>query len=236
LTDKSLSPTVGERARVRGECTRPTLPAGLSLRREREARGREREEKDTMPTHTLIRAEGLPEPISHYSDAVRAGDTIYVSGQASVDADGNLVGAGDVVAQARQVLENMKTVLAAAGATLDDVVKVTVYLANRDDRPKVNEVRKEYFKANRPASTLIEISRFAIEGMLIEIEAVAVAREEERPARKSTARRQEFAGYMIDFKGCTESLEQLFGTRDLSPSEMIRKLWAYIKRKKLARS
>jgi 2-iminobutanoate/2-iminopropanoate deaminase len=130
-----------------------------------------------MPTHTLIRAEGLPEPISHYSDAVRAGDTIYVSGQASVDADGNLVGAGDVVAQAGRVLENMKTVLAAAGATLDDVVKVTVYLADRDDRPKVNEVRKKYFKANRPASTLIEISRFAIEGMLIEIEAVAVVRE-----------------------------------------------------------
>lgn len=127
-----------------------------------------------MPPHTLIRAEGLSVPISHYSDAVRAGNTIYVSGQASLDANGNLVGRGDVVAQTRQTLENMKTVLAAAGATLDDVVKVTVYLANRDDRPKVNEVRKEYFKANRPASTLIEISRFAIEGMLIEIEAIAV--------------------------------------------------------------
>lgn len=129
-----------------------------------------------MPPHTLIRAEGLSEPISHYSDAVRSGNTIYVSGQASLDANGNLVGRGDVVAQTRQTLENMKTVLAAAGATLDDVVKVTVYLANRDDRPKVNEVRKECFKANRPASTLIEISRFAIEGMLIEIEAIAVVK------------------------------------------------------------
>lgn len=126
--------------------------------------------------HTLIRAPGLSEPISHYSDAVRAGNTIYVSGQASLDARGKLVGPGDVVAQARQTLENMKAVLKAAGATLDDVVKVTVYLADRDDRPKVNEVRKEYFKANRPASTLIEISRFAIEGMLIEIEAIAVVK------------------------------------------------------------
>ena len=129
-----------------------------------------------MPTHTLIRAEGLSEPISHYSDAVRAGNTIYVSGQASLDKNGNLVGPGDVVAQTRQVLENMKTVLAAAGGTLDDVVKVTVYLANRDDRPKVNEVRKKYFKGNRPASTLVEISRFAIEGMLVEIEAIAVVK------------------------------------------------------------
>jgi reactive intermediate/imine deaminase len=124
--------------------------------------------------HQLIRAQGLSEPISHYSDAVVAGKTIYVSGQASLDAQGRLVGEGDVVRQTRQVLENMQTVLRAAGATLDDVVKVTVYLKNRDDRAKVNEVRKEYFKANKPASTLIEINRFAIEGMLIEIDAVAV--------------------------------------------------------------
>jgi 2-iminobutanoate/2-iminopropanoate deaminase len=127
-------------------------------------------------THTLIRAPGLSEPISHYSDAVRAGNTIYVSGQASLDADGRLVGAGDVVAQTRQTLENMKRVLAAAGAALDDVVKVTVYLADRDDRPKVNEVRREYFQDNRPASTLVEISRFAIEGMLVEIDAIAVVK------------------------------------------------------------
>jgi reactive intermediate/imine deaminase len=122
----------------------------------------------------LIRAPGLSEPISHYSDAVVAGRTVYVSGQAAFDAAGRLVGEGDVVAQTRQVLDNMKQVLAAAGATLDDVVKVTVYLANRDDRPKINEVRKAYFGANRPASTLIEINRFAIDGMLVEIEAVAV--------------------------------------------------------------
>jgi reactive intermediate/imine deaminase len=131
--------------------------------------------------HRLIRARGLSEPISHYSDAVLAGRTVYVSGQAAVDGQGKLVGAGDAVAQTRQVLENMKLALAAAGATLDDVVKVTVYLADRDDRPRVNEVRKEYFKANKPASTLIEINRFAIEGMLVEIEAIAVLPGE--PAR-----------------------------------------------------
>jgi 2-iminobutanoate/2-iminopropanoate deaminase len=124
--------------------------------------------------HRLIRAKGLSEPISHYSDAVVAGRTVWVSGQGAFDAGGQLVGANDVVAQTRQVLENMKTALAASGATLDDVVKVTVYLANRDDRSRVNEVRKEYFKANKPASTLVEINRFAIEGMLIEIEAIAV--------------------------------------------------------------
>jgi 2-iminobutanoate/2-iminopropanoate deaminase len=129
-----------------------------------------------MPTNKLIRAKGLPEPISHYTDAVVAGKTVYVSGQGALDAQGKLVGRGDVVAQTRQVLDNMKIALAAAGGTLDDVTKVTVYLKNVDDRPKVNEVRKEYFKDNKPASTLIEISRFAIDGMLVEIEAVAVLR------------------------------------------------------------
>ena len=129
-----------------------------------------------MPTNTLVRAKGLSEPISHYTDAVVAGKTVYVSGQGALDDKGNLVGRGDVVAQTRKTLDNMKIALAAAGASLDDVVKVTVYLADVDDRPKVNEVRKEYFKDNKPASTLIEISRFAIDGMLIEIEAVAVTR------------------------------------------------------------
>jgi 2-iminobutanoate/2-iminopropanoate deaminase len=140
-----------------------------------------------MPRHRLIRAEGLSEPISHYSDAVRAGDLVFVSGQASVDRQGKLVGAGDVVAQTRQVLDNMRLALAAAGATLDDVVKVTVYLADCADRPKVNEVRKAYFGNNRPASTLIGISDWAIPGMLIEIDAIAVtrARREPRPARRS---------------------------------------------------
>jgi 2-iminobutanoate/2-iminopropanoate deaminase len=129
-----------------------------------------------MPTHKLIRARGLMEPISHYTDAVVAGTTVYVSGCGATDEHGNLVGRGDVTAQTRQVLDNMKLALGAAGATLDDVVKVTVYLKNVDDRVKVNEVRKEYFRDNRPASTLIEISRFALDGMLIEIEAIAVTR------------------------------------------------------------
>ena len=126
--------------------------------------------------HTLINANGVLEPSFHYSHAVRAGDTIYVSGQASLDVNKELVGRGDVAVQTRQVLDNMKVVLAAAGATLDDVVKVTVYLVDRDDRARVNEVRKAYFGANRPASTLVEVSRFPIDGMLVEMEAVAVVR------------------------------------------------------------
>jgi 2-iminobutanoate/2-iminopropanoate deaminase len=120
-----------------------------------------------------ISVEGLAPPISHYADAVLAGDALYISGIVPVDAEGALVGAGDVVAQARQVFATMGRVLAAAGARPADVVKVTVYLLDVDDRPHINPVRQEFFGAARPASTLVEISRLAVEGARLEVEAVA---------------------------------------------------------------
>jgi 2-iminobutanoate/2-iminopropanoate deaminase len=120
-----------------------------------------------------ISVEGLAPPISHYADAVLAGDALYISGIVPVDAEGALVGAGDVVAQARQVFATMGRVLAAAGARPADVVKVTVYLLDVDDRPHINPVRQEFFGAARPASTLVEVSRLAVEGARLEVEAVA---------------------------------------------------------------
>jgi 2-iminobutanoate/2-iminopropanoate deaminase len=124
-------------------------------------------------TRTEIRVAGLAPPISHYTDAVIAGDTLYISGIVPVDADGAVVGGADVVAQTRQVLANMARVLEAAGAAPTDVVKVTIYLLDVDDRPKINPVRQEFFGAARPASTLVEVSGLAVEGALVEIEAVA---------------------------------------------------------------
>lgn len=120
------------------------------------------------------RVDGLPEPFSHYTDAVRAGDLLFVSGCVALDADGNLVGEGDVVAQTRQVFENIGLCLAAAGASFADVVKVTTFLTNIDDRPAVNEVRKEVFGTAKPASTLVEVSALVLPEFLIEVEAVAV--------------------------------------------------------------
>ena len=92
----------------------------------------------------------LAEPISHYTDAVRA------------------------VAQARRVFEHIRVVLAAAGAGFGDVVKVTIFLVDVDDREAVSAVRQEVFGAARPASTLVEISRLAVPGALVEVEAVAL--------------------------------------------------------------
>ena len=120
-----------------------------------------------------IRVAGLAEPISHYTDAVRAGDLLFVSGVVAVDAAGGLVGGDDVVAQARHVFESMREVLGAAGCTFADVVKVTIFLTDVDDRPLVNPVRQEVFGSARPASTLVEVSGLAVPGAKIEVDAVA---------------------------------------------------------------
>jgi 2-iminobutanoate/2-iminopropanoate deaminase len=124
-------------------------------------------------TRREVMVEGLAEPISHYADAVVAGDTLYVSGIVPVDAAGEVVGGDDVVAQARTVFAIMRRVLAAAGAEPGDVVKVTVYLLDIDDRPLINPVRQEFFGSARPASTLVEVSRLAVPRARLEIEAVA---------------------------------------------------------------
>ena len=120
------------------------------------------------------RVAGQAEPISHYTDAVRAGDLLFVSGVVPVDGDGNLVGGDDVVEQARQVFRNMGQVLAAAGCAFADVVKVTLFLTDVDERPLVNPVRQEVFGTTRPASTLVEVPRLAVEGARIEVECVAL--------------------------------------------------------------
>lgn len=114
---------------------------------------------------------GLATPISHYCDAVQWGDLLFISGMAPVDGQGKVV-SGDVVAQTRQVFENLKAALDVAGATFADVLKVTVYLTDVNDRTRINPVRKEYFGDARPASTLIGVSQLAIPGMKVEIEAV----------------------------------------------------------------
>ena len=126
-----------------------------------------------MADRKELRVEGLAAPISHYCDAVRFGDLLFISGIPPTDAAGRVVGGDDVAAQARQVFLNMKLVLDAAGASFADILKVTVYLLDVDDRKKINPVRQEFCGAARPASTLIGVSELAIPGMKVEVEAVA---------------------------------------------------------------
>ena len=115
---------------------------------------------------------GLNPPVSHYTDAVRFGDLLFVSGIAPLDEDMNLIGGDDVTAQAEQVFVNLEKVLQAVSAGFEDVLKVTVYLTDVDDRTRINPVRERYFGNARPASTLVEVSGLVMPEMKVEIEAI----------------------------------------------------------------
>lgn len=114
-----------------------------------------------------------------YTHVVTAqgGKTVLVAGQVAFDAKGEIVGRGDLRAQARQAYENLKTALAAAGATPADVVKMNTYVVNykSEDLPVIREVRSQVFtQENPPASTLVGVQALALDGLLIEVEAIAV--------------------------------------------------------------
>lgn len=120
-----------------------------------------------------IRLPHFAPPLSHYTDAVRFGDVLYISGVPPLDADGKLVGKDDPVAQTECILKGMQDVLKRAGMDFGDVLKVTVYLTDIKHRTEINPVRIKYFGDARPASTLVEVSALAVPGMLVEIEAIA---------------------------------------------------------------
>lgn len=113
-------------------------------------------------------------PMFPHAVSVEGKRLICVSGQLAWDKDGNAVGVGDMRAQFRQVGENIKTALAAAGATLEDIVKTNTYVTDMDEFFKCVDIRQEYFGPGWPTSTTVEISRLAHPDMVIEIEAIAV--------------------------------------------------------------
>ena len=109
-----------------------------------------------------------------YSRAVRVRNLVFVSGTTATDDDGNLVGPGDPEAQARYIIEKIGRALAAAGASLSDVVRTRVYLVRADDWVAVGRAHGDYFGEIRPANTLVEVSALVGDGYLVEIDADAV--------------------------------------------------------------
>lgn len=122
------------------------------------------------------RVAGLSEPVSHYTDAVVSGGLAFLSGFLATDQTGRIVGGDDVVRQADQVHANLAKALEAVGSKFADVLKVTVFVKDINDREAINTVRRRYFGEARPASTLVEISELVDPTALLEIEAVAVVR------------------------------------------------------------
>lgn len=125
-----------------------------------------------------VNPEAVHPPVGTYSHAVRVGTAdgtwIYVSGQVALDAEGTLVGPGDMKAQTRQVFENLRAILAANGATFADVVKIGTYLTTLDDLAGMREVRSEYLTSEPPASTAVQVVALVLPEALIEIDLVAV--------------------------------------------------------------
>lgn len=114
---------------------------------------------------------GTPwEPVVGYSRAVRVGSMVWVAGTTATGPDGLIVGRGDPAAQTRQVLENVKSALARAGARLEHVVRTRIYVRNVADWETIGRVHGQYFGQVRPAATLVEVSGLVDPDMLVEIE------------------------------------------------------------------
>lgn len=123
----------------------------------------------------ILFTDKAPTPIGPYQQAVKAGDFIFTAGQIPIDPRSGAVVCGDVEAQTRCVLENLKAILEAAGSSLGRVVKTTVFLQNMDDFPAMNRVYAEYFAAaHAPARSTVQVARLP-KNVAVEIEAVALA-------------------------------------------------------------
>jgi 2-iminobutanoate/2-iminopropanoate deaminase len=120
-----------------------------------------------------IRSNDAPEPIGPYSQAVRAGDHVFVSGMIALDPKSGELGTGDAAAQADRALQNLQAVLKAAGLSCSDVVKTTVFLIDMNDFAAVNAVYAKYFDANKPARSTIAVAGLP-KGARVEIDAIAI--------------------------------------------------------------
>lgn len=118
-----------------------------------------------------------PDPFEPFclSQGFRIGDLIILSGQAAMTAEGAVVGVGDFDAQAEQVFRNIAELLATSGASLADVIKVTIYLTDMQYFPKIVELRRKWFTAPYPADSIVEVRALAMPELMIEIEATAIA-------------------------------------------------------------
>lgn len=121
----------------------------------------------------VIQTNNAPQAIGPYSQAIMAGDTLYVSGQIPVVPATGAIVSDKVEDQARQVMENVKAVVEAAGLTLGHVVKTSVFIKNMDDFGTINAVYSQYFKENCPARACVEVARLP-KDVLLEMEAIAV--------------------------------------------------------------
>ena len=117
-----------------------------------------------------------PDPFESFyiSQGFRIGNIVYLSGQAAIDMQGNIVGKGDFEAQAEQTFRNIDTVLKAGGSSLAKIFKVTIYLTDMGNFPKIVELRQRWFSKPYPADTIVEVRSLALPELMIEIDVQAI--------------------------------------------------------------
>jgi reactive intermediate/imine deaminase len=120
-----------------------------------------------------INPAGMTQPTA-YSHLVKGNNMMFIAGQVALNAEGQVIGEGDMAAQVRQVLENLTTVLASEGADFSNIVKINIFTTDIEEFFKTSAVRSEFFGSNAPASTLVQIERLARPVFQVEIEAIAI--------------------------------------------------------------
>lgn len=130
----------------------------------------------SLNSKKVVFTDRAPEAIGPYSQAIKAGNLIFTSGQIPLEPAGGQIVSGGAAEQMVGVIENLKAVLAAAGAGLEDVVKTTLYIKNMEDFRVINEVYGSYFKVNPPARSCVEVARLP-KDVLVELEAIAMIKD-----------------------------------------------------------
>jgi 2-iminobutanoate/2-iminopropanoate deaminase len=128
-----------------------------------------------------VKSDKIIDPGAHFSQAIAVqakGVMVFISGMTARRADGKISGIGDVEEQTRQVCENLKNAIEAAGGTMADICRVDVYLRNIGDSERVNKVRRELFGTPAPASTIVEVSKLATPEFLVMMNAIAIVAPE----------------------------------------------------------
>ena len=123
----------------------------------------------------VISSEAAPKAVGPYSQAIKAGNFLFISGQLALNPKTGEIVSGGIEAQTKQSIENIKSILSSAGASLRDVVKTTVFLKDMEQFAQMNKVYQEYFGAGAPARSTVEVAKLPRDG-LVEIESIAIVK------------------------------------------------------------